>query len=172
MNKTRFLVICGMVFTAALSRLVPHPYNFTPICAMSLFAGAYLANARLALAIPLLAMLLSDAILGFHGTMPFVYAAFALVALIGIGLQKHRSTLPVLAATLSGSVLFFVITNFGVWAVSGMYSYTWQGLATCYVAAVPFFHYTLLGDLFYVAALFGSFAWLEQRIPALQQISA
>lgn len=172
MNKTGFFVVCGLILTAALSRLIPHPYNFTPVCAMALFGGACFANARLAFGVPLAAMFVSDCLLGFHATMPFVYASFAAATLIGMKLRNARSSGRVLTATLSGSCLFFVVTNFGVWAVSGMYAYTWQGMAACYIAAIPFFHYSLLGDLVYAAALFGSFAWLQQRVPALQETVA
>jgi hypothetical protein len=73
----------------------------------------------------------------------------------------------VAAATLCGSVSFFLITNFGVWAAGAMYPRTGAGLAACFVAALPFFRETLLGDLAYSAILFGSYAWLQHRRPAL-----
>ena len=143
------------------------PY-FTPIGAMALFSGAYLANRKLAFAAPIAAMLLSDAVLGFHSGMPFVYGSVALIVIIGwLGLARV-SSLRLVAAALISSLLFFVVTNFGTWAVSGMYPLTPSGLAACYIAAIPFFQNTVVGDLFYTGLLFGGFALLERAIPALR----
>jgi hypothetical protein len=168
-NHSRLLAILIAIVGAAALRLVPHPPNFTPIGAMALFSGAYLARRGLAYAVPLAAMLLSDALIGFHSGMPFVYGSVALIVLIGqLGLRRV-SSLTVVAASLMSSVLFFVVTNFGTWAVSGMYPLTPAGLATCYVAAIPFFQNTVVGDLFYSAALFGGFALLERAIPAIRR---
>ena len=167
-NHSRLLAILTAVIVAAALRLVPHPPNFTPIGAMALFSGAYLAHRWLALAVPLAAMLLSDAVLGFHSGMPFVYGSVALIVLIGWFGLKRVSSLRVVAAALISSVLFFVVTNFGTWAVSGMYPMTLSGLAACYVAAIPFFQNTVVGDLFYSGVLFAGFALLERIIPAIR----
>ena len=167
-NHSRLLAILTAVVAAAALRLVPHPPNFTPIGAMALFSGAYLANRKLALAAPLAAMLISDAVLGFHSGMPFVYGSVALIVVIGwLGL-KRVSSLRVVGAALVSSVLFFIVTNFGTWAVSGMYPPTLSGLAACYVAAIPFFQNTVVGDLVYSGLLFGGFALLERAVPALR----
>ena len=167
-NHSRLLAILIAILGAAALRLVPHPPNFTPIGAMALFSGAYLARRGLAIAVPLAAMLLSDAVIGFHSGMPFVYGGVALIVLIGqLGLRRV-SSLNVVAAALVSSVLFVVVTNFGTWAVSGMYPLTLAGLAACYVAAIPFFQNTVVGDLFYSAVLFGGFALLERAIPAIR----
>jgi len=168
-NHSRLLAILTAVLVAAALRLVPHPPNFTPIGAMALFSGAYLADRRLALAAPLAAMLLSDAVIGFHSGMPFVYGSLALIVLIGwLGL-KRVSSFRIVGAALASSLLFFVVTNFGTWALSGMYPLTAAGLAACYVAAIPFFQNTVVGDLFYAGLLFGGFALLERAIPAIRQ---
>ena len=168
-NHSRLLAILTAVVVAAALRLVPHPPNFTPIGAMALFSGAYLTRRGLAFAVPLAAMLLSDAVLGFHSGMPFVYGSVALITFIGSLGLKRVSSFRVVGAALVSSVLFFVVTNFGTWAVSGMYPLTLAGLAACYVAAIPFFQNTVVGDLFYSAVLFGGFALLERAIPALRQ---
>jgi hypothetical protein len=168
-NHARLLAILTAVVAAAALRLVPHPPNFTPIGAMALFSGAYLTRRGLAFAVPLAAMLLSDAVLGFHSGMPFVYGSVALIVLIGwLGL-KRVSSLRVVGAALVSSGLFFVVTNFGTWAVSGMYPLTPAGLTACYVAAIPFFQNTVVGDLFYSGVLFGGFALLERAIPAIRE---
>jgi hypothetical protein len=167
MNARILTVLAAIVATAAF-RLIPHPPNFTPIGAMALFGGAYFGKRGLAFVAPIAAMLLSDAILGFHSGMPFVYASVALIVLIGQVALSRPTFLRVGAAALASSILFFVITNFGTWLVSGIYPMTASGLATCFVAAIPFFQNTLAGDLFYSAVLFGGFALLERSVPALR----
>ena len=166
-NHARLLAILAAIVAAATLRLVPHPPNFTPIGAMALFSGAYLTRRGWAFAAPLGAMLLSDAVLGFHAGMPFVYGSVTLIVLIGWFALKQPSSFRVVGAALASSVLFFVVTNFGTWAVSGMYPMTLAGLASCYVAAIPFFQNTVAGDLFYAALLFGGFKIAELLVPRL-----
>jgi len=170
--NARILALLAAILTAAALRLIPHPPNFTPIGAMALFSGAYLGRKGLAFVAPLAAMLLSDAILGFHSGMPFVYASVALIVLIGSLVASRITALTVVGAALASSVLFFVVTNFGTWLVSGMYPLTGAGLAACYVAAIPFFQNTAVGDLFYCAVLFGGFALLERAVPRLRPQAA
>jgi hypothetical protein len=167
MNARILALISGIAAAAAL-RLVPHPPNFSPIDAMALFSGAYLGRRGLAFVAPLGALLLSDLFLGFYHGMAFVYGAVALVVVIGWWVSSRRTPLRIGGAALVSSVLFFVLTNFGMWLFSGFYPRTLSGLVTCYVAAVPFFQNTLAGDLFYTALLFGGFALLERGVPALR----
>ncbi len=177
MNNTRFTLFTGMIVAAALSRILPHPPNFAPINAIALFAGAYLADRKLfAFAVPLCAMLLSDTVLemltgwGFHSGMWVVYGTMTLITVLGLRFIQKPSLLTVGATTLAASVLFFVLTNCAVWASSGMYAHTFAGLQTCFVAALPFFQNSLLGDMFYSTVLFGSVALAERFIPALKPI--
>jgi hypothetical protein len=172
MDKPRFTTLAGMVFLAAASRLIPHPPNFTPLAAMALFGGAHLSDKRLAFGLPLAALLLSDAVLGFYHGMIWVYASFALMVCLGLQLQSRRRLLPVAGAALAGSVLFFALTNFGVWAAGGLYPRTLGGLGACYVAAIPFFQNTVAGDLVYTALLFGGFALAEKKFSALRESTA
>ncbi len=164
-----------MIVLAALSRVLPHPPNFAPTYAIALFAGAYVADKRFAFLIPILAMLLSDAILeittgwGFYSGMWVVYVAFSFITILGFKLREHISGLRVLSYTLAGSTLFFVLTNFAVWFSGSMYPHTVSGLVACYVAALPFFGNTLLSGLFYSALLFGGFAFAERAFPALRE---
>ncbi len=148
-----FIVAVLLILFAAFSRLIPHPANFTPIAAIALFSGVYLKK-RYFLIIPVAAMLLSDIFLGFHSTMIWVYGSFALIALIGLWLKSHKKAGYIFGTTLVSSVIFFIVTNFGVW-LSGYYGYSFNGLIECYVMAIPFFKNTVAGDLFYVAAMFG-----------------
>jgi len=166
-NHARLAAILTAIFVAAALRLVPHPPNFTPIGAMALFGGAYFGRRVLAFAAPLGALLLSDAAIGFHSGMPYVYGSVALIVLIGWVVAKRMAPLTIAAAALASSVLFFAVTNFGTWATGELYPPSLAGLAACYVAAIPFFQNTLAGDLLYSALLFGGFALLERRLPAL-----
>ena len=167
--NARIVAIVSAVLVAAVLRLVPHPPNFTPIGAMALFGGAYFGRNWLAFVVPLGALALSDAALGgFYAGMNFVYLSVALIVLIGWAVQGRRSVLRVGAAALASSVLFFLVSNFGTWALSGMYPHTAAGLAACYVAAIPFFQNTLAGDLFYATLLFGGFRIAELLVPQLE----
>jgi hypothetical protein len=142
-----------------------------PITAIALFGGAYFSDKRLAFFVPLAAMFLSDLGLGFYAHMEIVYLSFALIVCIGLILQRHRTAPYIAGATLLSSTLFFLITNFGVWAFGPLYPKTLGGLAACYTAAIPFFQNTLLGDFFYVGVLFGGFWLLEQRFSALRELT-
>lgn len=162
--KSRLGLLIGMIFAAAATRLVPHPPNFESIGAIALFAGAHFDDKRWAFVLPLAAMLLSDAVIGFHSQMAGVYGTFALVVCLGFLLRERRTALKVTGAAVASSVLFFVVTNFGVWAFDSLYPRTFEGLVICYIAAIPFFGATLAGTLFYTAVLFGGFALVERRI--------
>lgn len=173
-------VLGAMIFVAALTRLLPHPPNFSPVEAVALFGGAYFAARWLALAVPLIAMFLSDLALGvvnggiywnYFASVHFlsIYAVIALSTAIGFGLRGRVTGARVLGYSLAGSVLFFVATNFATWATATPgYGACSISLGSCYVAGIPFFQWTLLGTLFYSALLFGGFALLRQRVPQLQ----
>lgn len=169
MYRIRFSVITGMILAGAASRLIPHPPNFAPIGAMALFGGACFTRKRWAVVVPLAAMFFSDLVLGLHRLIPVVYGSFALIVCLGYWLRTRRKLGPIAVATLGSSVLFFVLTNFGVWALGSWYPKTWAGLVACYVAAVPFFRNTLLGDAVYAALLFGGLALAEKGFPALRE---
>lgn len=175
LNK-RFFVLLGITLSAAAMRLVPHPPNITPIAAMALFGGAHFANKKTALLVPLAVMYLSDLALGFfvydfgffHGFMPFVYTGFVVTVCLGFLVRRRLTPLTVGGAALMGSVLFFIVTNFGVWLVGNLYPKTLAGLFSCYVAAIPFFRNTLTGNAAYTLVLFGGFALAQHYIPVLR----
>lgn len=169
MLKPRFLTLAGMILLAAASRLLPHPPNFSPIAAMALFGGAHFADKRAAFLTPLAAMFLSDMFIGFHSLMPVIYGSFALIVCIGFLLRKKLHWQATAGAALSSSILFFILTNFGVWALGSFYPKTISGLMACYTAAIPFFQNTLLGDAVYTTILFGSFALAEKWVPVLRE---
>jgi hypothetical protein len=157
---TKYLAAILLIAVAAFSRMLPHPSNFTPIAAIALFGGVYL-DKRFAFVVPILAMLASDYFIGFYGGMYWVYGSFVLIGLIGLWLRNHKKPLLILGGTLASSILFFVVTNFGVWMTPGsIYAGNWSGLIECYVAAIPFFRNTLGGDLVFVAVMFGLYELL------------
>jgi len=164
-----FFIITIMVIAAAFVRLIPHPPNFAPIAAMALFGGAYFTKKWAAFLIPLAAMFLTDLFLGFHESMWAVYLSFTLIVVLGMVMIKQKKTGNIFFASVSASVLFFIITNFGTWISTPYYEKTGSGLAACYTAAIPFFHQTLLGDLFFVAILFGLYELAKTKFPLLAQ---
>ena len=172
-------VLAALILVAALSRLLPHPPNFSPVEAIALFGGAFFASRALAVLVPLLAMLVADLALGLlHGGLYagwfgsagfwLVYLCIAASVVLGFGLRGRARAGRVLAYCLAGSVLFFVVTNFGAWLASPMYPRSGTGLLQANVAGIPFFQWTLQGTLAYAALLFGGFALLRARLPVLR----
>jgi hypothetical protein len=154
-------VAAALIVLCVLLRVVPHPANFAPITAMALFAGAVLPR-RLALLAPLLAIIISDTIIGWYDIMPITWACFALITLASSVWLKGHIAARGLPITLSASLFFFAATNFAVWLSGSMYPLTWSGLERCFTLALPFFRNTALSDLVYTAALFGVYALASQ----------
>ncbi len=182
MNK-QFLVISGLILIAAISRMIPHPLNFAPIGAMSLFGAAYFTNKKFSFILPLLAMFISDLLVNniiygayyqsftlFTPGFGWVYGSIAAIVLVGIFLFRKVTFTRILAGSLSASVLFFLITNFGVWLSDPDYPLNFAGLMLSYEMAIPFFKNTVAGDLFYCTVLFGGFEFAKAKIPQLQSI--
>jgi hypothetical protein len=172
MNKTRFTLLAAMILAAAASRLIPHPPNFTPIAAIALFGGAQFSSKRIAFLVPLLGLLLSDLVFGFFPITPVVYGSFALMVCMGIWMHRRHSVPRIAFAAVASAILFFILTNFGVWAIDNLYPKTVGGLVDCYIAAIPFFQNTLLGNLLYSTLLFGGFELAEYRFVRLAQPAA
>lgn len=152
-KNTVFIIF--LVLAAALSRLVPHIPNFTPIAAIGLMAASYFKKNHFAFVVPILAMLISDFFIGFHSTMVWVYGSLVAIVFVGQFLLKKISVLNVALSALISSVIFFIVTNFGVWISYDFYPKTWAGFVECYTLAIPFFTNTLMGDAFYCTILFG-----------------
>lgn len=165
----RWWALVGMIIGAASLRFLPHPPNFSPIAAMALFAGAHITRRDQALVLPLAAMFLSDLFLGLHSTMWAVYGSIALVSAMSFVLRPQNGLARLGFATLSSSVVFFLITNFAVWLQEGMYEKTWSGLVAAYIAALPFFQNSLAGDFFFVSIVFGAWFLVEKAIPELRR---
>lgn len=164
----RVSAISIAIVCAAAMRILPHPPNFAPIGAMALFGGAYLRPAWLAITLPIAALLVSDAVIGFYAHMEWVYISFGLTTLLGSMALNRRTPLRIGAAAVASSMLFYLVTNFAVWLYSANYPHTAAGLMTCYAAGIPFFHNTVFADLVYSAVLFGGFAVFERAVPKLR----
>ncbi|MDY3561177.1 hypothetical protein R5W23_002439 [Gemmata sp. JC673] len=163
----RVLLLLSLVAAAALVRQLSHPQNFTPVGALAIFAGACFADRRLAVLVPLAALVPGDLAAGMHVLVPAVYGSLALNVLLARRLRKGRTAASTAAVTLLGAVQFFVTTNFATWLV--FYPHTLGELVSCYVAAVPYFRNTLLGDATFVALLFGALALAERALPAVRE---
>ncbi|MBI5127282.1 hypothetical protein HZA76_02390 [Candidatus Roizmanbacteria bacterium] len=149
-----------IILLAVFARLIPHSPNFAPIGGLALFSGSKFKK-NIALLIPLFAMLISDLFLGFHNTIVYVYVSFIITVLIG-RMIKNNNWQSLALASLTSSVLFFLITNFGVWAAAGsMYPKTIDGLWQSYLLGLPFFRNTLLSDFFYTFSFFYSHRFLS-----------
>jgi len=174
MNKASFIkytVAFVLIFGAAMSRLIPHVPNFTPLAAIALFGGFYF-DKKFAFIAPLAAMLVSDYFIGFSSDWMFVYGSLAAIAAMAVMMQSRKSAAVVAGTTLASSVLFFVVTNFGVWVMQAWYPKTAAGLAECYIMAVPFFRNTVAGDLFYVAAMFGVYELVSMLVSKTETAAA
>ncbi|MCC5921191.1 MAG: hypothetical protein LAT68_09330 [Cyclobacteriaceae bacterium] len=177
--RTTVLII--LILLAAISRLIPHPANFAPIGALGLFGAAYFKQKHLAIIIPLISLFISDVIInntvyaayfdGFklmYAGWYWTYGALVLCTLIGfISLKKVKVTNVLFSAVVT-AVVFFVVSNFGVWMGGSLYPKNAAGLLACYVAAIPFLKGTLLGNLFYSTVLFGGFELMKAKWPVLQ----
>ncbi len=156
MNRNENFLI-GFVLLAVWFRLIPHPPNVAPITALALFSGASFRNKWFSIMFPLIAMVLSDIVLGFSTISLWVYSAFILITMFAWLVKELRWT-----SVLISSLIFFIVSNFGVWVLS--YPHTIEGLITCYTMAIPFFGYSILGDMAWSLILFGLYETIKQNI--------
>lgn len=162
----KLLTIAFLIFAAAIFRMLPHPPNMAPIAAMALFGGAHFTNKKLAFAIPLTALFLTDLILGFHNTMWAVYLSFVITVALGMTLTNRIKVRNVAAASVASSVIFFIITNLAFWMTGLLYPQTFEGLVACFTAALPFFQNTLVGDLVFSGVIFGAYHLISVKVLA------
>jgi hypothetical protein len=180
----RPLALAGLILLVALTRLLPHPPNFAPLTALAVFGAIRYSDRRAALLAPILALLASDLLRevlyryglaeqwGLYRGMWVVYGTTGLIVLMARLARGTRSLGIIASTTLAGSCLFFLVTNFAVWADGSLYPLTGEGLVACYTAAIPFFRNALLGDAFYATVLFGVWALAEAGVPALRPAAA
>lgn len=173
-NKAWLYIILGLIIVASIiMRLVPHPANFIPLGALALFSGTYIRS-KWGIIIPVIVMVGTDLIIGLHNLILFTWGSFLLIAMIGWWVRKKKNIWRIVGGTLAGSILFFVVTNFAVWAFTPLYSKTVAGLVQCFYMAIPFFRNTMAGDLFYVGIFFGLYELvalvLKKRIPVKKSV--
>ena len=154
----------GLIILLALSRLIPHPPNFTPILGMAVFSGAIINKKIVAYLVPLAAMLLSDLYLGFHTGMPIIYFTLAICVLIGTFIESRVTILNSILGITAGVLIFYLITNFTVWYGSGMYENSFSGLITCYVMGLPFLQNTFISSLIYGMGAFLIYEVINKRL--------
>jgi len=167
--NTKVLLIASIIFLVSLTRLVPHLPNFTPVLALAIFGGAYLPNRIIALSLPILAMFLSDLIIGFHSQIYAVYITIIVLSLLG-NMIKTKNIKNLAIIGFAGSLIFFMITNFSVWLSGGLYPLTIDGLLECYIMAIPFFHNTLISTLLFLGILFFGYTFAEKKYQVLKKI--
>jgi hypothetical protein len=159
----------GMVVLGASVRLLPHPWNFTPMMAIGLFAGSQARKASTAVLATLFALVLSDAVMGFYPGFWYVYAAALIPVLLGRRIRNRSGAGAIVAAAIASGLSFFLITNFMVWATGVLYPHTMAGLSACYLAGIPFYRNQVLGDMVYTVAIFGGYGALNRwRQPVRQ----
>jgi len=168
MSKKVILLIVACLTIGILGKVLPHLPNFTPMLAIALFSGAFI-NKKWGIIVALLAMFVADIAIqmlfvagvfpygGFYAGQLLVYIGIAAVALIGFAMQNRVTIGTTILGALSGSLVFFILSNLGVWASSGMYPLSFSGLTACYAAAIPFFQNTLVGTLVFTPLLFGGY---------------
>ena len=145
-----YLLPILLIFVLSFSRLIPHPSNFTPIIATGIFAGFYFKQFYLSLFIVIFSMFIGDLFLGFHSTMFFTYISLSAAVVVGFFIKDLKFN-KILYSGLSSSIIFYIITNFGVWFSTALYEKSLTGLMQSYIMAIPFFHNTLISTLIYLA---------------------
>lgn len=156
------MLAISLILIGILLRFIPHAANFTPVAAIALFAGVYL-NKRQALIVPLLLMVISDIFLGMHNVVIFTWGSFILVTLLGFWAKKHKSIKGIVSTSIISSILFYIITNFGVWAM-GWYPQNLKGLTDCYILGLPFLRVFSVSTLLYTVVFFGAYEFIASRV--------
>jgi len=162
LNK-KLLLIIGFICLGILTRIIPHPPNFTSLGAIALFGGAFIYDKKIAFTMPVFIMILSDFMLGYNMSLS-VYLSFVIMVFIGLYLQKKQNSLRIINAALIGSLVFFFITNFSVFITSSLYPKSIIGLVECYTLAVPFFINTLVGNITYSLIMFYGYNAIYKRV--------
>ena len=156
------MLAVALILLGIIMRFIPHAPNFTPVVAIALFSGFYLKK-KYAVLIPLSLMVITDLFLGLHSVFVFTWGSVILISVLGVIQKKRKSALTIAGSSIMSAILFFVISNFGVW-LSGYYTYSLEGFITCYVRAIPFFRHMLSSTLLYSTVLFGVYELIAKRV--------
>ena len=156
------MLAISLIIFGILLRFMPHAANFTPVAAIALFSGAYLKR-KYAIIVPLVLMAVSDLFIGMHNVLIFTWGSFILASLLGTAIRKNKSFSRVTGMSLLSSLVFFTITNFGVWAM-GWYPPTLKGLINCYIMGLPFLRDFTVSTLVYSVLFFGAYELIARRV--------
>jgi len=156
------MLALSLIIAGILLRFAPHAPNFTPVAAIALFGGAYL-NKKYAVLVPLVLMVASDAVIGMHNVVIFTWGGFILTSLLGIWIKKHKGIYGIVSASIVSSLLFYIVSNFGVWLM-GWYPRNLVGLINCYIMALPFLRDFTLGTLLYTSAFFAVYDLIAKSV--------
>ena len=139
----------GLILILTLSRIIPHPWNFTPVIAVAIMSGYFFKNLNLSLFVLVISMILSDIFIGFYNHLIFVYSSLILITIIFFKISNMINLKNLFLLSILGSLIFYLISNFGVWAVGNLYEKNLNGLIECYLLAIPFFKNTILSTLIF-----------------------
>ena len=156
------------IFALSQFRLIDHPWNFTPVIAFGILSGYYLKNVIYGCTLIITSMILGDLIIGFHYLILFTYVGLLFSVIIGKYL-KQLKTVQLFLSSIISSLVFFTVSNFGVWLLSGFYAKSFQGLVDCYIAGIPFFRNTLISTIIFVFILKWVFDQLKLNSPLIKQ---
>tara|TARA_Y100000590_G_scaffold87716_1_gene98365 strand:+ start:470 stop:991 length:522 start_codon:yes stop_codon:yes gene_type:complete len=146
-NKDTYLVI--LVLILSISRLIPHPPNFTPIVAVAITSGFLFKKKYLSFAVLIISLLLSDFFIGFYKNMPAIYGTLLLITYFFFNIGNKINYKNLFVFSFLGALIFYLFTNLAVWISSGLYEKSLAGLLECYILAIPFFRNTLISTIFY-----------------------
>ena len=168
-NSKQLFFAVVIILLAALTRFIPHPFNFTAIGAIALFSGANISERKYAFLVPIFIMFLSDLLIGFHFSILPVYACFTFTVWMGILIREKQNFKTIVSASVLASLVFFLITNLPLWYMDlKLYPMTMDGTWSSYQMALPFFRNQIIGDLFYNGILFGAYYLYFQKMAGLK----
>lgn len=168
-NNNNYILVLGVILITVISRLIPHLPNFTPVLAVALFLGTNNKNKYFSYLIPISILFISDLIIGFYSTLPYVYLSVISVVMIG-AMNKFKSHKLTILNVLLSSFMFFVVTNFGVWLVDGLYAMNFEGLVNCYINAIPFYRNEFISNIIFSTTLFGGKYLLDNKSNKYQTV--
>jgi hypothetical protein len=148
-NIEHYILPITLIFVLSLSRLIPHPPNFTPIITVAIISGYFFKNVYLSAMVLIISMLIGDLFIGFYTNMIFVYISLLFITIIFFKAVKKMNSKNLIIFAFLGSLVFFLISNFGVWIFANMYEKNLNGLMQCYLMAIPFFKNTLFSSIIF-----------------------
>ncbi|MBT4762316.1 MAG: hypothetical protein HOO06_11505 [Bdellovibrionaceae bacterium] len=164
MNKKLYFSFILISVLVMLTRFLPMPANFSPLFGWAIFSGAYFSKNQWLLILPMILLIVFDSMVGIHASAYVVWFCFLAISMMSRLVVKKDKIKLVNLAVMSGSapLFFFLVTNFEVWLNMGLYPKNMGGLLSSYVAALPFYHMSLLSSALFTVVFFGSWAYLKK----------